>query len=152
FVNHDVPFSAFTARKTLYDAWNRPGKTTSHSTTFQPNTISSLHFMRCFEQADPAFSADLADEMERIHSDLSLRREVFRRCCSPALSAAIRRTGFDTAEVRAAGDFVFADRRKVFDGVSGVACSVRGHNPSTYADELAKLGNPVSCRAEVVAR
>src|SRR5262249_9413632 len=35
FANRDVPFSAFTARKSLYDQWNRPGKTTFHSTTFQ---------------------------------------------------------------------------------------------------------------------
>src|SRR5262245_2220384 len=152
FVNHDVPFSAFTARKSLYDYWNRPGKTTFHSTTFQPNTISSLHFMRCVEQADPAVVANLAGELERLHSDLDFRREVFRRCYNPALYDAIRRTGFDTADVRAAGDFVVADRRRVFDGVSGVACSVRGHNPSTYAEEVAKLRDPADCRAEVVAR
>jgi acetylornithine/succinyldiaminopimelate/putrescine aminotransferase len=152
FVNHDVPFSVFVARKTLYDCWNRPGKTTFHSTTFQPNTISSLHFMRCLEQADPAFVADHASELERIHSDREFRREVFRRCYSPALYDAIRRTGFETEDVRAAGDFVFAGGRRVFDGVSGVACSVRGHNPSAYPEELAKLEGSVDCRAEVVAR
>src|SRR5262249_43328785 len=39
FVDHAVPFSAFTARKSLFDCWNRPGRATFHSTTFQPNTI-----------------------------------------------------------------------------------------------------------------
>src|SRR5262249_18359722 len=47
FVNHDVPFGAFTARKELYGYWNRRGKTAFHSTTFQPNTVASLHFLRC---------------------------------------------------------------------------------------------------------
>jgi acetylornithine/succinyldiaminopimelate/putrescine aminotransferase len=152
FVNHDVPFSAFTARKSLYDHWNRPGKTTFHSTTFQPNTVSSLHFMRCLRHADPAFVAELADELDRIESDLKFRGEVFRRCYSPSLYNAIRSTGFDRADVRAAGDFIYADGRKVFDGVSGVACSVRGHNPSNYVEELAKLGDAADCRAEVAAR
>ena len=55
FVNRDVPFGAFTATKALYDHWNRPGRTTFHSTTYQPNTISSLHFMRCLAKQDPEF-------------------------------------------------------------------------------------------------
>ena len=52
FVNHEVPFAAFTARKRYFDHWNRPGKSTFHSTTFQPNTIASLHFMRCLAVED----------------------------------------------------------------------------------------------------
>ena len=38
FVGRAVPFAAFTARRSLFAAWNRPGKSTFHSTTFQPNT------------------------------------------------------------------------------------------------------------------
>ena len=29
-----------------------------------------------------------------------------------------------------------SDGRPIFDGVSGVACSFRGHNPATYVDEM----------------
>jgi acetylornithine/succinyldiaminopimelate/putrescine aminotransferase len=152
FVNHDVPFAAFTARKALYDHWNRPGKTTFHSTTYQPNTISSLHFLRCLEGADPDFHAAVAADLERIEADPALRGEVFRRLYSPSLYKAIRAAGFATPNVRAAGDFVWADGRKVFDAVSGVACSVRGHNPATYAEEMAALGDPEECRREVEAR
>src|SRR5262249_48013843 len=47
FANNEVPFAAFTARQGLFEAWNGPGKSTFHSTTFQPNTISTLHFVRC---------------------------------------------------------------------------------------------------------
>jgi acetylornithine/succinyldiaminopimelate/putrescine aminotransferase len=43
--------------------------------------------------------------------------------------------------------------RAIFDGVSGVACSVRGHNPPTYAEELAGLPSSLSeVEAEVSAR
>lgn len=152
FVNRDVPFGAFTARKALYDHWNRPGKATFHSTTYQPNTVSSLHFIRCLERADPEFYAGVAPDLDRIHSDPEVRKAVFGRLYSPALSRAIRATGFDTTDLRAAGDFVFVGGRKVFDGVSGVACSVRGHNPPGYAEEMDALGAPRDCESEVAAR
>jgi acetylornithine/succinyldiaminopimelate/putrescine aminotransferase len=152
FVNRDVPFGAFTARKALYDHWNRPGKTTFHSTTYQPNTISSLHFLRCLETADPDFHAGVADELERIGSDLKYRAALFRRLYSPSLYRAIRATGFDTPDVRAEGAFVVAAGCKVFDGVSGVACSVRGHNPPTYAEDMEGLAGDPDPEAEVASR
>jgi acetylornithine/succinyldiaminopimelate/putrescine aminotransferase len=152
FVDHHVPFAAFTARRELFDHWNRPGKTTFHSTTYQPNTVSSLHFVRCLAQADPEFQATLAADLKRIEADLDFRREQFRKLYSPALCKATRVTGFDVPRVRAAGDFVFSSGRKVFDAVSGVACSVRGHNPAGYIAEVEELGDEVACRNEVAAR
>jgi acetylornithine/succinyldiaminopimelate/putrescine aminotransferase len=152
FVNRAVPFAAFTARRSLYEHWNRPGKTTFHSTTYQPNTISSLHFLKCLEQADPEFWAGVAPELERIRTDRTYRGDLFRRLYSPSLYRAIRATGFDTPDVRAAGDFVFVGGRRVFDAVSGVACSVRGHNPATYADEMTELDDVKDCPGEVAAR
>jgi acetylornithine/succinyldiaminopimelate/putrescine aminotransferase len=152
FVNHEVPFSAFTARKTLYAHWNRPGKTTFHSTTYQPNTVSSLHFLGCLEQADPEFHAEVARDLERIDADPAYRAAVFRRLYSPSLLKAIRMSGFDTPNVEADGDFVVADGQRVFDGVSGVACSIRGHNPSTYVTELTEQGELADCRTELSAR
>src|SRR5262249_28976238 len=64
----------------------------------------------------------------------------------------IRATGFDTSDVRAAGDFALVNGRRIFDAVSGVACSVRGHNPSTYAQEMAELGNVPDCEVEARLR
>jgi acetylornithine/succinyldiaminopimelate/putrescine aminotransferase len=152
FVHRDVPFGAFTARRELYRHWNRRGKTTFHSTTYQPNTISSLHFLRCLEKSDPQFHASLAADLKRIHADLKFRRRVFRRLYSPSLGKLARMTGFETTDVRAAGDFVHADGRAVLDCVSGVACSIRGHNPPTYTQELAAQGPLEECRAELAER
>jgi acetylornithine/succinyldiaminopimelate/putrescine aminotransferase len=152
FVNHDVPFGAFTARKELYDHWNTPGKATFHSTTYQPNTISTLHFVRCLRQADPEFHAEVAQDLERIDTDFGVRRELFRRLYSPSLYKATCATGFDTPDIRAAGDFITVAGRKVFDAVSGVACSVRGHNPAGYTAELQQQGTLEDCRAELGAR
>jgi acetylornithine/succinyldiaminopimelate/putrescine aminotransferase len=152
FVNHAVPFSAFTARKSLYDHWNRPGKTTFHSTTYQPNTISSLHFLRCVETADPEFHASIAAELEHIGTDTMYRGDLFRRLYSPSLYKAIRTTGFDTSDVRAVGDSVFCNGHAVFDTVGGVACSIRGHNPTGYADELERQESLGECRTDLAAR
>lgn len=151
FVNHEVPFGAFAARKDLYDHWNRPAKSTFHSTTFQPNTVSTLHFMRCLEKDDPELHAQVLDEIRSIDGDPERRLRLFRRLYSPSLANAITATGFDTPTLRAEDAFVFVDGRKVFDGVGGVACSVRGHNPPTYAEEMDALAN-VDCEAEVAAR
>ena len=77
---------------------------------------------------------------------------MFRRLYSPSLYKAIRSTGFETANVRTDREFVFVDGRAVFDCVGGVACSIRGHNPATYVEELESLGTLSECRAEVEAR
>jgi acetylornithine/succinyldiaminopimelate/putrescine aminotransferase len=148
FVSHDVPFGAFTARQSLYDHWNKSGKSIFHSTTFQPNTISTLHFMKCLEQADPELVADIGADLQRIVTDLDFRLALFRRLYSPSLAKAIRMTGFDSFDVRAAGNFVFLNGRQVFDAIGGVACSVRGHNPPSFTNDLASLTD-ADCEAEV---
>ncbi len=152
FVNREVPFGAFTAKKSLYNHWNRPGKSTFHSTTFQPNTISTLHFMRCLERDDPQFHAALAPELARAETDLKYRGDLYRRLYSASLYKAARLTGCDTADVRAAGSYVHIDGRAIFDGVSGVACSVRGHNPPTYLEDLETLPEFQEVEAEVTGR
>lgn len=151
FVNRDVPFAAFTARKAIYDCWNHSAKSTFHSTTFQPNTISTLHFMNCLKAADPEFHAGIERELARIESDVELRRSLFRRLYSPSLASAIAMTGCDTANVTVAGHYVRIDDRTVLDAVGGVACSVRGHNPPAYVEELIALAD-VDCESEVASR
>jgi acetylornithine/succinyldiaminopimelate/putrescine aminotransferase len=141
FTEHAVPFSAFTARRPLFDCWNQPGTATFHSTTFQPNTISTRHFMRCLARTDPDFYARYAVALQEVLTDRDRRGDWFRRFYSPSLYRLIRATGFDTTNVRATGSFVIAGDRTLFDAVSGVACSQRGHNPATYAAEMKALGS-----------
>jgi acetylornithine/succinyldiaminopimelate/putrescine aminotransferase len=152
FTDRHVPFGAFTARRALYEHWNRPGKTTFHSTTYQPNTVSTLHFMRCLESADRAFHASVAGDLRRIELDPAFRSELFRRLYSRSPYNATRAAGFDVGDVKASGDFVYTGGRKVFDGVSGVACSVRGHNPAGYAREIDRLANLQDPAGELTAR
>jgi acetylornithine/succinyldiaminopimelate/putrescine aminotransferase len=141
FADRAVPFGAFTARTSLFACWNRPGKSTFHSTTFQPNTISTLHFMRCLAREDPDFHGRYRDDFEVVLTDLSRRGDWFRRYYNPSLYRLIRAAGFNTADVRAAGSSVVVDGRSIFDTVGGVACSIRGHNPATYADEMKTLAS-----------
>jgi acetylornithine/succinyldiaminopimelate/putrescine aminotransferase len=108
--------------------------------------------MRCLEVLDPEFHGSIAGDLKEIETSLAVRREMFRRCYSPSLLKVIRATEFDVANVRAAGNFVFVNGRKIFDGVSGVACSIRGHNPPNYADEMDMLQNEPNCRAKVASR
>ncbi len=137
FVNHAVPFSAFTARRSLFDCWNRAGKATFHSTTFQPNSLSTRHFMNCLATADAHFMGRYMHDLERLLNDVTRRAEAFRRFYNPSLYRLIRATGFASKHIRAAGSFIVVDDRPIFDVVGGVACSIRGHNPATYADEMA---------------
>ena len=39
------------------------GQGAFHSTTYQPNTIASLHFLKCLPHADPEFHATVAGEL-----------------------------------------------------------------------------------------
>jgi acetylornithine/succinyldiaminopimelate/putrescine aminotransferase len=135
FVDHAVPFAAFTARRALFAVWNRPGKGTFHSTTFQPNTISARHFMNCLAEADPDFFDRHAGDLRGLLDDPARRIDAFRHHYNPSLFRLIRAAGFETADVRASGSFVVVNRQPIYDVVGGVACSMRGHNPPTYLDE-----------------
>ncbi|MFO0949800.1 MAG: aminotransferase class III-fold pyridoxal phosphate-dependent enzyme [Isosphaeraceae bacterium] len=147
FTGRAVPFGAFTARKTLFAPWNRPGKSTFHSTTFQPNTVSTRHFMNCLAAADPDFVARYSGELQAFQDDLAARGDGFRRFYNPALYRLIRAAGFETKDIHTSGGFVVVDGRPVYDVVGGVACSIRGHNPPAYADIIGPPGD-----AEEVAR
>jgi acetylornithine/succinyldiaminopimelate/putrescine aminotransferase len=152
FVNREVPFAAFTGRKALFDHWNKPGRSTFHSTTYQPNTVASLHFLRCLADADPAFHDGLAADLERIRRDPEFCATLLGRLYSPFLKKATRTLGFDTLRTQASGHYVISRGRKVFDGVAGVACSIRGHNPDGYLDGLAGSEEPDAVRGLLAAR
>jgi acetylornithine/succinyldiaminopimelate/putrescine aminotransferase len=151
FVDYEVPFGAFTARRSLYAHWNKRGKSAFHSTTFQPNAIAALHFLKCLEQADPAFHSALASRLERMRKDPAFCLSLLGKLYSPFLASAIRSLGMDTPHVHAAGHHVSADDRHIFDCVAGVACSVRGHNPPSYVDEVMAL-DVEDCPAALTAR
>jgi acetylornithine/succinyldiaminopimelate/putrescine aminotransferase len=139
FVEHRVPFGAFTARKALYRHWNSSARSTFHSTTYQPNTISTMHFLRCLRQADSDFWSAVSGSLERIDRDPAYRASLLGTLYSESLARAIAALSLDTPDLRASGHYIHAGGRSVFDGVAGVACSVRGHNPESYVREVQDL-------------
>ncbi|HEY7309041.1 MAG TPA: aminotransferase class III-fold pyridoxal phosphate-dependent enzyme [Gemmataceae bacterium] len=152
FAHHHVPFGAFAARRTLYDYWNVSRNATFHSTTYQPNSISSLHFLKCLEKDDPDFLSSLAHELESIRTNPAICEALLSDLYNPSLRKTISLLGLDTLNVQAAGHYVIAEGRRIFDGVGGVACSVRGHNPENYIGELADLHHVADPNVAVSAR
>jgi acetylornithine/succinyldiaminopimelate/putrescine aminotransferase len=152
FVNHDVPFGAFAATNRLFRRWNRRGMTTFHSTTYQPNTISTLHLVSCLREAAPEFMARHHVALERIDNDPQFRFQTFRDLYSRSLAKVAAAVGAKIGDVRASGHYFSIGGRRIFDGVAGVACSVRGHNPPSYVAELQKTGELESCRDELAER
>ena len=92
FVNGEVPFGAFVATKRLYQRWNRRGMTTFHSTTYQPNTISTLHLVSCLRQAAPEFIGRHEAELDRIESDPKFRYQIFGGLYSRSLAKVDRKS------------------------------------------------------------
>lgn len=152
FVDYEVPFGAFAASAALYSQWNRRGMATFHSTTYQPNTISTLHFMRRLEATKPEFIARHRDSLRRIDCDLTFRRRCFSELYSPSLAKLISTVGLDQRTMQAVENYIEVAGKRLFDGVAGVACSVRGANPPTYAEELNLEEDFAACRAEVISR
>jgi acetylornithine/succinyldiaminopimelate/putrescine aminotransferase len=152
FVNREVPFGAFAARRSLYAHWNRGDKATFHSTTFQPNAIASAHFLACLAAADPARQAALAPLLERLRGDPAATLELLHDVTSPSLARTVRALGFDAAPVRAQGHYVEVGARRVFDAVAGVACSIRGHNPASYPDEVERIAREPDLRPRLAER
>ena len=141
FLHGHVPFGAFAARGSIFRHWNRKGFTTFHSTTFQPNTIASLHFLRCLAEDDPSFYARLAPERERVTEDRAYRAFLFSRLYNPALARLTASVGWDVPGLRAMGHYIHVRERPIFDAVAGVACSIRGHNPPHFRQEIESLAN-----------
>lgn len=141
FTNAGVPFGAFAAPQALLAAWQKRGMTTFHSTTYQPNTISTAHFVSCLRDRAPQFAKSLTPEWEAIERDSRRCERVFAELYSPSLRRMIRASGFRGQRVTAAGHFLHVNGRRVFDGVGGVACSLRGHNPPNWVDEVRPLAD-----------
>jgi acetylornithine/succinyldiaminopimelate/putrescine aminotransferase len=54
--------------------------------------------------------------------------------------------------VRASEHYVSVSGRRIFDGVAGVACSLRGHNPRTYVADIQQTCEWESAGAELAGR
>jgi len=147
FTGHEVPFGAFSARLDLYVAWMQRRMSQFHSTTFQPNTISTQHFLRWCPRLLPTVSERVHAELQSLLVDPQQLMAVFKGLFNPSLGKLIAAAGFDRADVTADGHYVQAGGRRLFDGVGGVACSLRGHNPETWCEELEQLGGR-DCRRE----
>ncbi|MBS0265954.1 MAG: aminotransferase class III-fold pyridoxal phosphate-dependent enzyme [Planctomycetes bacterium] len=152
FVNGDVPFGAFAASPRLFGLWNKRGMTTFHSTTYQPNSISTLHLMTCLRTSLPDFIGKHQHTLDRVEVDLKFRFEIYRRYYSRSLANVVRKVGAHNVNVQAEGHYISIGPRRIFDGVAGVACSVRGHNPPTYVADLQQLGPRDSWCAELYSR
>lgn len=152
FVDNAVPLGAFAAPKKLFARWNRRGMATFHSTTYQPNTISTLHFMNCLRRNHAEFVRRHAETLTDVEHDLDCRRRHFRRCYNPSLGKLIDKVALDQSSIRAVGHYIEHSGKRLFDGVAGVACSVRGHNPESFVTEIAQTGSFVECRDELERR
>src|SRR5262249_3788091 len=85
-MNREAPFGAFVAAKRLYRLWTRRGMTTFHSTTFQPNTISTLRLVNSLRAADPEFVSRHETALRRIERDARFRRRTFADLYSRSLA------------------------------------------------------------------
>jgi acetylornithine/succinyldiaminopimelate/putrescine aminotransferase len=152
FTNKSVPFGAFAARSDIYSQWTRRGMATFHSTTYQPNTISTMHFLKCLEESSPKFCNRIQSVLRPVHSDTQLLKKQFREFYNPSLGRLISGVDFDAGEILASRHYVRVGAKSYFDGIGGVACSLRGHNPGTWVSEIKALDAVTDCRAEVSTR
>lgn len=146
FTQREVPFGAVAARPDVYRRWMTRGMSAFHSTTFQPNTISTLHFISCLRDGDPALTEALKADFDRLEREPVFLRAVYRRLFSPQLAKLFRVAGMDRAPMRASGHHFHIGSRACFDAVAGVACSLRGHNPPGYVRELEDSPGGNACR------
>ena len=134
FVNAAVPFAAFSARRELFEGWRGGKRSLFHSTTFQPNSIAALQFLKCLREREPQLFETL--ELDQIGRDVSRVKRAYSELFSPSLLKLVSLLGFDSLATNARGSCFEVAGQRVFDGVAGVACSVRGHNPPTFAEDV----------------
>jgi acetylornithine/succinyldiaminopimelate/putrescine aminotransferase len=152
FVERDVPFGAFAASRELFRVWSGRGMATFHSTTYQPNALSNMRLVESLRRGCAAFYSSHAAVVERLERDAEFRFETLRAVYSRPLTRLASALGLRHGQIEAAGHYYTARGRRIFDGVAGVACSVRGHNPPRFVEECQELGSADSCRAELRER
>ena len=152
FTRRQVPFGAFSARPELAALWTVKGMTNFHSTTFQPNTISTMHFLKCLQEYSELFYRQLQPMLKPLLVDHDLLHHTFRDLFSSSLAKLISLAGYDQDDVTASGHYIRVGNKRIFDGVGGVACSLRGHNPPDWAKEIRELDPVESIRSEVQSR
>ncbi|MFO0426654.1 MAG: aminotransferase class III-fold pyridoxal phosphate-dependent enzyme [Planctomyces sp.] len=140
FTDNAVPFGAFNSDGELYSQWMKKGMATFHSTTYQPNTISTMHFLKCLEKHAPRFFSTLENQLKPLLADQRRLKRTFQELYSPSLGRIVSASGFDDEDITASGHFVRVGSRRMFDGIGGVACSIRGHNPEHWSEEIRSLG------------
>ena len=152
FTRRQVPFGAFSARPELAALWTVKGMTNFHSTTFQPNTISTMHFLKCLQEHSESFYRQLQPMLKPLLVDHDLLHHTFRDLFSSSLAKLISLAGYDQDDVTASGHYIRVGNKRIFDGVGGVACSLRGHNPTDWAKEIRELDPVESIGIEVRLR
>ena len=152
FTRRQVPFGAFAARSEIAAQWTAKGMTNFHSTTFQPNTISTMHFLKCLQEYSEPFYRTLQPALKPLLVDHDLLHRTFRDLFSSSLAKLISVAGYDQDDVTASGHYIRVGNKRIFDGVGGVACSLRGHNPTDWAKEIRDLDPVDNIRSEVQSR
>jgi acetylornithine/succinyldiaminopimelate/putrescine aminotransferase len=152
FTRRQIPFGAFSARPALAELWTVKGMTNFHSTTFQPNTVSTMHFLKCLHEQDEPFYRQLLPSLKPLLVDHDLLQKTFRDLFSASLANLISLAGYDQDDVTASGHYIRVGNKRIFDGVSGVACSLRGHNPTDWVKEIRELDPVGDIRTEVQQR
>jgi acetylornithine/succinyldiaminopimelate/putrescine aminotransferase len=152
FTRRQVPFGAFTARREIAAQWTVKGMTNFHSTTFQPNTISTMHFLKCLQEHSETFHTQLQPALKPLLVDHDLLHRTFQELFSSSLAKVISLAGYDQDDVTASGHYIRVGNKRVFDGVGGVACSLRGHNPADWTKEIKELDAAEDIHAEVEQR
>lgn len=136
FTNGQIPFGAMTSRDDLLRIWHSRKLSMFHSTTFQPNSVSTRWFLNCLRDRFPEVHRKIEPTLARLTVDRHFCVRIIRQLYSPSLSRTIMRTGFHNQTCTTAGHYVRSGSRRIFDGVAGVACSLRGHNPVEWAAEV----------------
>ncbi|MBL8819843.1 MAG: aminotransferase class III-fold pyridoxal phosphate-dependent enzyme [Planctomyces sp.] len=136
FTRRQIPFGAIAARPALLGMWQTKKMSMFHSTTFQPNTVSTKWFLECLRLDFADVYGKIESDIERFRHDVNACLEQIGSLYSPTLRRTILRTGFQREPVTTDGHFIRIGKQQIYDGVAGVACSIRGHNPPNWATEI----------------
>ena len=111
-----------------------------------------MHFLKCLQEYSELFYRQLQPMLKPLLVDHDLLHHTFRDLFSSSLAKLISLAGYDQDDVTASGHYIRVGNKRIFDGVGGVACSLRGHNPPDWAKEIRELDPVESIRSEVQSR
>lgn len=138
----ETPFGAFSVTETAYSAWNTRQSLSTYTSTFFGNTTTLATALEALRSLTKHVSEVDEHVFASIEENFETRLDYFQRYVHPVYADLFRSEKGDLHILAAENDHLrLANGKQILD-LSGLGCSLRGHNPQDVIDNVLEPYDP----------